>query len=171
MTVFEQENCLKSMTIIVDTREQQSDRAKKRYEAFSVPYRRQKLDFGDYSACFMMPDGNEQTINAAIERKANLEELSACFTRDRRRFQNEFERAKIAEASMYLLVENASWENLMNGKYDTGFNPKAFMASMTAWIVRYDIKPVFCKSESSGKIIKEILYRELKERLERGEYG
>ena len=171
MTVFEQEDCLKSMTIIVDTREQRSDRAEKRYKAFSVPYRRQKLDFGDYSACFMLPDGSEKTINAAIERKADLDELSSCFTHGRGRFQREFERAKLAGASMYLLVENASWENLMNGRYGTKFNPKAFMASMTAWIARYDIKPVFCKSESSGKIIKEILYRELKERLESGEYG
>lgn len=171
MTVFEQEDCLKSMSIIVDTREQQSDRAKKRYEAFSVPYRRQKLDFGDYSACFILPNGEEQHINAAIERKMSLEELSDCFTHSRPRFKAEFERAKAAGASMYLLIENASWENLMNGRYGTKFNPKAFMASMTAWIVRYDIKPVFCKSESSGKIINEILYRELKERLESGEYG
>ena len=70
-----------------------------------------------------------------------------------------------------MLVENATWENLINGKYDTRFNPKAFLASLTAYMARYNIKPVFCKAETSGKLIKEILYRELKERLERGEYG
>ena len=29
---------------------------------------------------------------------------------------------------------------------------------------------VFCKEETSGRLIKEILYRDLKERLERGEF-
>jgi len=30
---------------------------------------------------------------------------------------------------------------------------------------------VFCKADTSGALIKEILYRDMKERLERGEYG
>jgi hypothetical protein len=44
------------------------------------------------------------------------------------------------------------------------------MASITAWMARYDCKVIFCKQEISGALIKEILYRELKERLERGDY-
>jgi hypothetical protein len=105
-----------------------------------------------------------------IERKADLVELSQCFCQSRDRFEKEFEKAKEKGATIYLLVENASWENLINGKYDTKFNPQAFFASITAWMARYNIKIIFCKSETSGKIIKEILYRELKERLKRGEY-
>ena len=171
MTICEQEGCLKTMTILIDTREQPTKKAERRYKDFSVPYRRQKLDYGDYSASFVMPDGAEAYINAAIERKMGLEELSSCFTHERKRFQAEFERAKAAGATMYLLIEDATWENLINGKYKTKFASKAFFASITAWMVRYDIKLIFCKSESSGKIIKEILYRELKERLENGEYG
>ena len=164
------DECLKSMTLLIDSREQQSDRARKRYAAFSCPYRRQKLDFGDYSAEFCV-DGKTELLNAAIERKMNLEELSSCFTHGRDRFQREFERAKAAGASVYLMVEDATWENLINGKYKTRFNQNAFLASLTAWIARYDLKPIFCKHEMSGKLIQEILYRELKERLERGDYG
>ena len=158
------------MTILVDTREQPSERARRRYEAFSCPYRRQKLDYGDYSATFQL-EGKEIQIKAAVERKMNLEELSSCFTHDRDRFQREFERALADHASVYLLVENATWENLMNGKYNTKFNENAFTASITAWIARYDLKPIFCKSETSGRLIHAILYREMKERLERGDYG
>lgn len=165
------QDSLESMTVLIDTREQPSKRAEKRYASFSVPYRRQKLDFGDYSAEFVLPDGRTEQINAAVERKMSLEELSSCLTHDRERFKAEFERAKKAGANMYLLIENATWENLINGKYKTKFNSKAFFASLTAWIVRYDLKPVMCKAETSGKIIQELLYRELKERLERGEYG
>jgi len=170
MEILQKEECLKSMTILIDSREQPSERAKRRYQAFSCPYRRQKLDYGDYSASFVL-EGQEIQIKAVIERKMNLEELSSCLTHDRGRFQREFERAAADNASVYLLVEDASWENLINGKYKTKFNQKAFFASMTAWIARYDLKPIFCKNETSGKLIQEILYRELKERIERGDYG
>ena len=170
MEILKIEECLKSMIILVDTREQNSERAKRRYNAFSCPYKRQKLDYGDYSASFML-DGTETQIKAAVERKMNLEELSNCLTHDRDRFKREFERAADDGASVYLLVEDASWEKLITGKYNTRFNSKAFFASLTAWMARYDIKPIFCRNEISGRLIQEILYRELKERLERGDYG
>ena len=116
-------------------------------------------------------DGSEVQIKAAIERKMNLEELSSCFTQSRDRFKREFERARQDNASVYLLVENANWEKLLAGHYNTKFNVNAFKASIIAWIARYDLKPIFCRSEVSGQLIQEILYRELKERLERGDYG
>lgn len=171
MEGFEIDNCLESLVILVDTREQPSERAQKRYDSFGCAYRREKLDFGDYSGCFTLPSGTEQKLNVAIERKMNLEEISSCFTHERKRFKAEFERAKEAGASVYLLVEDASWENLINGRYKTQFNPKAFFGSMCSWIARYNLKPIFCKQETSGKIIHEILYRELKSRLEGGEFG
>ena len=164
------QDCLDSMTILCDTREQPSERAEKRYKAFLCPYRREKLDYGDYTAVFTL-NGSEIKIKAAIERKMNLEELSSCLTHDRDRFRREFERASADNASVYLLVEDASWEALINGRYKTRFNPRAFFASLTAWIARYNLKPIFCKKEMSGALIHQILYRELKERLERGDYG
>lgn len=171
MTGPEIENCLQSLIILVDTREQPSERARKRYQTFRCPWRRQKLDYGDYSAEITLPDGSVVRIRAAVERKMNLEELSTCLTHERKRFKAEFERAQADGASMYLLVENATWENLVNGKYKTKFNQKAFLGSITAWIARYSLKPIFCKAETSGKLISEILYREAKQRLEAGEYG
>lgn len=170
MEGFNIDECLRTITILVDTREQPSERATKRYNGFGCPWRREKLDFGDYSACFNMPDGTERRVNVAIERKMNLEELSSCLTQQRERFEAEFIRAQKAGASVYLLVEDATWENLINGKYRTKFNPRAYLGSVTSWIARYDVKPIFCKHESSGRLIREILFREIKERLLRGEY-
>ena len=188
MEKIEIEACLASMSIIVDSAEQQTERAAKRYAAFSVPHYHQKLDFGDYTYNFTLPDGslkypaNERIYpDVVIERKMDLEELSRCFTerRDvrsvaqgaRNRFEREFIRAKAAGSTVYLLVEEATWEKLINGRYDTRYNPKSFFASITAWMARYSYKPIFCQKEISGKLIQEILYRELKERLERGDYG
>lgn len=172
------EACLKSMIILVDTREQPSDRAQRRYSAFPCPFRRQTLDYGDYTYSFTLPDGTElhppgsrAKGSAIIERKMGLEELSTCLTHERSRFEAEFERAIANEASIYLLCENSTWENLINGRYATRFNPKSFFSSTTAFMARYRIQPIFCKSETSGKMIHQILYRELKERLENGYYG
>ena len=53
----------------------------------------------------------------------------------------------------------------MKHRYRSKYHPKAFMASITAYMVRYGMVPVFCKSDSSGAVIKEILYRDIKERL------
>ena len=178
MTKFEIDDCLKSMSVLVDTREQPSQRATDRYNSFGCPWQRQTLSFGDYTYNFRMPDGSlrfkdGETVvpDAVIERKMSLTELSGCFCQSRERFKAEFERAAASGSAIYLLVEDATWEKLLTGKYKTRFNPAAFTASLIAWSIRYNIKPIFCRHETSGQIIKEILYRELKERLERGEYG
>ena len=166
------------MIICVDTREQESERAVKRYEQFGCPYERRTLNYGDYTFNFKLPNGKyvypgDVVIDgpAVIERKMSLTELSGNFTRNRKRFIAEFDRAKAAGASVYLLIENGSWEKLIAGHYKTKFRPEAYKASLTAWMARYNAKVIFCKHETSGSLIKEILYRELKERLERGDYG
>ena len=177
MKTFEERQCLESMEIIVDTREQETDRSSQRYAAFQVPWKRGVLSYGDYTYNFTLPSGKPyfdetETLSplCVVERKMNLTELSGCFTQSRERFQREFERAKKNGSRVILLVENATWENLLNGKYRTKFNPKSFFASLTAWMVRYDLQVVFCKEETSGRMIRELLYRDLKERIEGGEF-
>ncbi len=177
MTVFEQKQVLESMVILVDTREQKTDRAEKRYARFGLPYRRTALSYGDYGYNCQLPDGKwlydeskAISCGAVVERKMNLDELAACLGRERARFEREFIRAQEAGARIFLLVENSSWENLIAGKYRSQMNPKAFLASVAAWTIRYDLNLIFCKEETSGVLIREILYRDLKERLERGEF-
>lgn len=96
----------------------------------------------------------------------SLDELCSCYCKGRPRFTKEFERAKQFDAKLYLLVENANWEKVMNGKYRSKMRSEALLASITAWLARYNCQLIFCKPESSGKLIKEVLYREMKERLE-----
>ena len=116
MTVPEIEMALGTLTVLVDTREQDTVLFRKRMKALGLPYVRHKLDFGDYS-CFVLADGAELDLSAsfAIERKMNLDELAQCYTRGRKRFEREFERAKAAGARIYLLIEDASWESAYNG--------------------------------------------------------
>ena len=176
MTIFEHKRAVESMVILVDTREQQTDRAAKRYARCGCPYRRATLSYGDYGYTCQLPDGrwlyDESAAircRAVVERKMNLDELAACLGRERARFEREFIRAQEAGARIFLLVENASWEKLISGKYRSQMNPKALLASVAAWTIRYDLNLMFCREETSGILIREILYRDLKERLERGE--
>lgn len=174
MSPYDIQTILDSMVILVDRREQPTDRARKRYNAFSAPYRYATLDYGDYAANCTLPSGklmydeNKRVrADVVIERKMNLDELAGCFTHGRERFRREFERAAANGSRVYLLVENANWENLLNGKYRSKFNPKAFKASITAYMARYGVQVIMCKEETSGRLINEILYRELKEQLSR----
>ena len=177
MDDFEVKQILKTFEIIVDTREQETYRSHSRYEALGVPYYRQTLNYGDYTYNVQIKGKDihktEGRVNGlcVVERKQNLDELAMCFTRSRDRFQREFERASQNNAKIYLLIENGSLDLLIKGQYRSRFKPKAFLASLLAWEVRYNATTIFCESNHSGQIIKEILYRDIKERLERGEFG
>jgi len=177
MNTYDKLAMLDSMKILVDSREQQTERSRKRYESFGVPYERATLSYGDYTYNAQLPNGEwlykpGVTVAAplVIERKMNLDELANCFTHSRKRFEREFQRAKDHNARVFLLCEDATWENLINGKYRSKFNSNAYLASLCAWIVRYDLCFINCKAESTGKIIKEFLYRDLSERIDRGEF-
>lgn len=178
MDIFDQKEVLKSFSVIADTREQQTAKAKRRYESMGVPVERATLDYGDYTFNAVLPSGKQiYDINEriapviSIERKESLDELAQCFTRSRDRFRREFQRAADHNARIFLICENASMEKLLGGRYRSRFNENAFFGSVTAYMVRYNLGLLFCKEDTSGRLIKEILYRDLKERLERGEYG
>lgn len=168
MTVPEIEMALGTLTVLVDTREQDTVLFRKRMKALGLPHARRKLDFGDYS-CSVMADGAELDLSAsfAIERKMNLDELAQCYTRGRKRFEREFERAKAAGARIYLLIEDASWESAYNGAYRSQVHPHSLIASMVAWLARYDCQMLMCKPETTPRLIHDICFRETKERLER----
>ena len=162
---------LSHLTLLVDTREQPTQRAKKRIEATGFPFERTTLSFGDYAAKIAFSDGSELSLDKvfAVERKMNLDEICACFTHERKRFTAEFERAKEAGARLYLLIENADMEKAVNGRYRSKMNPTALVASLFAWMARYDCRLIMCKEETSGRMIREIMLRETKEYLERME--
>ena len=185
MDHFEVAEALTSFQILVDRREQATPKAIERYKSFGVPYERATLNpyeratlnYGDYCGTIAIDGAPLYDVSSAvkarcvIERKMSLDELAMCFTRGRDRFRREMERAAANNSVIYLLIENGSYEAIINHRYRSKYHPSAFLASLTAWTARYNLRPVFCKADTSGALIKEILYRDMKERLERGEYG
>lgn len=163
MDHFSVKRALDSMIILWDTREQSTPRARKRMEQVGVPIERVALSFGDYSVKCNSLDLRD---SVAIERKMDLSELAHCYCRDRKRFIREFERAKTTGAKLYLLIENGSLDAAYAGHYRSRVHPSSLTASMFAWLARYDCQILFCDESNSGQVIHDVLYRELKERLE-----
>lgn len=163
------EQTLESMTVLVDTRERPTGYSEKRYAQFGRPYRREKLNVGDYSAEFTKPNGEIISLkdSVVVERKNSIDELCMCFTSERGRFEREFLRAQKGSIKVYLLVENATFESIYNGKYRSRMSPNSLVASILAWLARYNCVLIFCKAETSGKLIHDILHYEMRESLDR----
>lgn len=169
---------LASMTVLVDSREQDTDRARWRYASIGLPVERCILDYGDYSYNATLPDGSRiYDLSArvrptvAIERKMNLDELADCFGSGRDRFEREFVRAGEVCAQMWLLIEGGSWENIYDHKYRSRMIPQSLAGSIFAFCERYNLRLIFCTERTTGRIVRGILTRNLEDRLKGGEFG
>lgn len=166
MNNFDLEKTLSSMAIICDSREHATAEAKKRWESFGVPYRIQALKSGDYTAEFLLPSGETFSLEniCVIERKMSIDEICGNFCQNRARFIREFERIKETDAKSYIVVEGgANWEAIYNHRYHSKMAPQALVASLAAWMARYNAHIIFCRAETFPKLCREILYREAKE--------
>ena len=168
MNHFEVEEALETIKLLVDTREKPTKKLQARIEMVGWPWERVKLPQGDYSAECLLPSGEVFSLanKLVIERKMNIEELCMCFGSERKRFEREFERAKEAGCKIHLLVEEATWRKIYSHKYRSKYNPNALIASINAYRARYDMQLDFCSAELTGYLIRDILYREMKERLQ-----
>lgn len=126
------------------------------------------LRYGDYS--FIIPKNKELGINEdiyfdkyiCIERKANLEEISSNFTHNRDRFKREFEKGK---GSIRLLIEDSSYKDICDHKYNTKFPVNSFLASLHSFAEEYGTPFVFCDKSCSGKYIYNTFYYYLRNKL------
>jgi ERCC4-type nuclease len=163
----EEKQILKSMTILVDTRENANNHITDYFDKKKVKYKNKKLDYGDYS--FMLPENKELGIlkpiffdnEIVVERKNSLTELSGNLTKDRTRFEQEL--IKKNGAKFHLMVEDGSWEMIENQKYGTEYKPKSFIATLNAYIARYDISIDFISKDHAGSFIARLFHYHLRE--------
>ena len=80
MTSKEVRQALESFTIIVDSREQETQKLIDRINQMEAPVIRRKLDFGDYSAKVQLPDGEEITPEQELEKFSMCKE---CYKAER----------------------------------------------------------------------------------------
>lgn len=158
---------VETAVILVDTREQTNGKLVERLTSLGHPYRREALKSADYMVEYQTADGSTARLPVAIERKMSLDELASCLTAQRERFQRELERLKADGIKTYLLVEKASWEDIYNGKYRSRMSPASFIGSLIWWAVHYDLRIIFCKVGTSGRLIGDILKYEVCEEVRR----
>jgi len=158
---------MKSFKIYVDDREHETDALNERISHFNCPAEWHRLDYGDYSATVTLDDDTEFSLEnkVVIERKMDIAELCKCFTSDRERFKREFERAAEAGAKTYLLIERGSWEWAYSGAYRSKMSPNSLIGSLTTWLARYNCQIIFCQQKTTGRLIYDILFHEMREAL------
>lgn len=155
-TEAEQKELLKSMTVVVDSREKVNDHITSYFDKHGIPYIKKTLDFGDYS--FMLPANEKLSIprdlwftnHIIVERKNSAEELSGCFAQTRTRFEEEFAMAKAKKK--YLLIEKCNYQDIVNGNYNTQYNSKSFLGSLHSFEHRYNLNIFFMPDNTYSPI-------------------
>lgn len=167
MNGYELDLILDTMTILYDTREQDTPSLRRRLDRFGLPNKREKFDSGDYSAEFSLQNGDVFSLKTlcVIERKMSVDELCGNLFQDRERFERELQRLKEAGTKCYLTVENCSWEKILRHDYISKASPMSVLASITAFMARYDLRVLFCSAETFPILVKDILKKEARERL------
>ena len=153
---------LAELRVIIDTREQRNEHISEFFEKKKVENVQRKLDIGDYSA--ELPEGSFER-SFVIERKGSLDELCGNFTADRERFERELLRAKAYGVKVFLVIENASWNDVFLHNYQSKLSEKALLASLFSWQVRYNVTIIFCKRENTPQVIRGILWYAAREEL------
>ena len=153
---------LRDLAIIEDSREQVNDHITGYLREHGIPLIPRKLDVGDY-ACQIGNYTFEKSF--CIERKHSLDELCGNMAQDRNRFEREFLRAKAFGTKVYLVIENASWDDVYLQNYRSKLSSKSLLASLLAWQTRFNVTIIFCAQENSAKLIHGILYYAAREEL------
>lgn len=142
---------ISSMVILIDTREKSMEHLTQYFDKAKIKYERKALSYGDYS--FYIPKNDELSIprdlyfdrRICIERKGSLEELSGNLTKERDRLEKEF---ALAPKTKVLVVENASYADMVNGNYDTKYSNKSYWASIHSFWHKYNIPIIFMPDNS-----------------------
>jgi ERCC4-type nuclease len=165
----ERSTLLNSITVICDSREQSNKHITDWFDTKSIPHISQKLDYGDYT--FKIPTNVELGINRdlyfdndiVIERKNSLVELSGNIAQERERFEREWLRFR--DCKKILLIENGSYDSILDGRYNTLLKSKSYIASILTFKYRYNIDIQFIGSKWTAQYIYSTFYYFLREKL------
>lgn len=155
---------LKGITILIDSRENVNHEITDYFDANGIKYMTYCLKFGDYS--FLSPPipefGYYEQICfekcIAVEKKANLTELSGNLAQNRERFENELQRAKDIGAKLILMVEGGGWQGIIEHKYGTNLSEKSFIGSLLSFSNRYGVEVQFIPQKYAGMFIHQQFY-------------
>lgn len=171
----ELKEALKSLVILVDTREKANKSVLRWLEEKKITYKVQKLDHGDYSA--YIPKGSLKGINRdlhfskdiVIEKKASIDELCSNLSKnDRPRLKSEFAHLSMNRTRVFIFVEDNLFDkHLRNGNYRSQYTSNTLYATLKGFEAEYNtiIRPV--SSDYIGSEIYNTLYYQIRHILKR----
>lgn len=173
MLPYEIDNAMKSMRIVIDTREKKNAHITAALQARDCPFLAQKLNYGDYTCEYDIAEKNGIIFadKAVVERKANLDELAGNITKERARFDREFQRASAAGAKVFLMIEGGSYDDIKKHLYRSQMPPSAYLNTLFSWQQKYNITVSFVSKQFAADYIYGTLFMALKNYLLHGEEG
>lgn len=167
-------NILKTLTIVIDTREKQNQHIRDYLIQKDVPVKIQKLNHGDYSCMF--PKNEELGIfrdiylDSFIERKNGVDEITGNLQKDTQQaFINELIRAQ--DSKFVLFVEEPDFdEKIAKGMYRSGYDPKALKGRLESLKAKYNFEIVPMSKNMIGHNIYHRFYYQAKHYLKTGAF-
>lgn len=160
----EQKELLKSMTILVDTREKDghNDHILNWFDAKKIPWRKKKLDYGDYSVLIPanealdIPRDLDFSSKIIVERKANLDEFATNVSSERDRIKKEL---ALAPENKILIIENGSYADMVNGKYRSQYSAQSYVGTFHSFWHEFNIPIIFMPDNAyTGQFIVYYFY-------------
>ena len=133
-TEKETKKILDNLTILIDTRENSNSHIIDFFNKKKIPYKVQKLDFGDYSC--VIPKGTIDrftsdiyfTNDFVVERKASLDEICGNLKDDAARLKKELAHLNKYGIEFYIFLEDENYElNLRNANYRSQYDAFTLM--------------------------------------------
>lgn len=154
--------------ILVDKREKKLH-IKETYDKLNIHNEFRNLDYGDYSIVIkpnpIMKNTEEMVFSISVERKASLDELAGNLTKGKARFFREMERCKKDGGLMVIMIEDATYMDIIQHNYKSELKPKSFLALLHTIYTRYGIPFVFVEKEVSSLYVYNILKYYVREYL------
>lgn len=163
---------LKTLVIVVDTREQKNEHILKYLRTKKVPYKVETLKTGDY-AC-VIPKNDELGITrdiylaARLERKAHIDEITGNLQKaTRSAFENELIRSK--DIPFTLICEDKDgYEKMIKGDYRSDYEPLALLGTLNSFKAKYDFEIVYLDPKCTGNFIYYHFYYQAMHCLKQG---
>ncbi|PEP84161.1 nuclease [Bacillus pseudomycoides] len=163
---------LKTLTIVIDTRENVNDHIRDYLNQKDIPVKLQKLDTGDYGC--MIPKNEELGIprdiylDGRVERKASIDEITGNLQKDTQTaFENELIRSKDIPFTLYV-EDPRGYEKMIKGEYRSKYNPLALLGRLNTFKAKYNFEIVYLDKKFSGNWIYHHFYYQAKYYLKTG---
>jgi ERCC4-type nuclease len=174
---------IKTMKIIVDTREQQNQHILDYFAATKIPFVERALDYGDYSCQIELPPEYYHDSNPAnpkvvtlekrivIERKHSIDEIASNMksdkdgdANDKTRFEREMMRSKADGCKVVLMLENFSFDRVLKGNvagnYRSQMQPHVIATRINTFVARYGLHLITLNDKIiAGVMIQQLLAR------------